>query len=295
MITIMGATGHTGRKTAETLLRAGETVRALGRNPEKLEALARLGAEVRLGDASDPGFLTDAFRGADGVYTLLPADRQSPDYRAKQDQHGEAIVAAVRQSGVRYVVALSSLGAELPEGTGMIAGLHAQEQRLKRLAGVNVLLLRAVHLFENFHAYFRTIREEGYSGDSVMPDLAVPMVASADIAGVAAEALRSRDWEGIHVRELLGPRDISYADATLLLGEQIGIVDLQYIQFSYQEMARSLVQAGFSKSFADHYVEMTRAFNEGRVKPLGGRTRRNTTSTRFEDFAIELGRAYEAT
>jgi hypothetical protein len=39
---------------------------------------------------------------------------------------------------------------------------------------------------------------------------------------------------------------------------------------------------------------MTRAFNEGTVKPLQGRTSENTTPTRFEAFADELARAYQA-
>lgn len=51
---------------------------------------------------------------------------------------------------MRYIVALSSLGADLREGTGPIAGLHAQEERLKRLEGINVLLLRPVSFFEDF-------------------------------------------------------------------------------------------------------------------------------------------------
>jgi hypothetical protein len=40
------------------------------------------------------------------------------------------------------------------------------------------------------------------------------------------------------------------------------------------------------------YVEMTRAFNEGTIKPV--RTRENTTPTRFEDFADEWASAYKA-
>ena len=44
----------------------------------------------------------------------------------------------------------------------------------------------------------------------------------------------------------------------------------------------------------DLYVKMTRAFNEGTVKPRNGRTAENTTPTRFEDFAEELARAYRA-
>jgi uncharacterized protein YbjT (DUF2867 family) len=294
MITVMGATGNTGKKITRALLNAGEKVRALGRSKEKLAELERLGAEILAGDTSDPAFLTKAFRGADAVYTLLPTDRQAPDYRARQDREGETIVEAVRESGVRYVVALSSLGGELAEGNGLIAGLHAQEERLKTLDGVNVLILRPVSFFENFSDYFGLINDQGITGDSVLPDLPLPMVATRDVAEVAAAALRARDWTGVVVRELLGPRDLSYAEATRILGESIGKPELQYIQLDYSEMADSLVQAGLSESFARLYVDMTRAFNEGRVRPRNGRTPANTTPTRFEDVAEELAVAYES-
>jgi uncharacterized protein YbjT (DUF2867 family) len=171
MITVMGATGHTGKKITEALLEAGEKARALGRSKSKLAELKSSGAEVLTGDVTDATFLTKAFRGADAVYTFLPTDRRSPDYRAEQDREGEAIAKAIRDSGVRYVVALSSLGADLSEGTGVIAGLHAQEGRLKRLEGVNILLLRPVSFFENFYETLGLIKHEGINGDSVAPDL----------------------------------------------------------------------------------------------------------------------------
>ena len=195
---------------------------------------------------------------------------------------------------MRYGVALSSVGADLSEETGVIAGLHAQEERLKRLAGVNVQLLRPVSFFENFHETLGLIKHEGINGDSVTADLHIPMVATRDIADAAAKALKARDWKGVVVRELLGPRDLSYSEATRILRERIGKADLQYVQFSYADEAKALVQAGMSESFANLYVEMTRAFNEGKVKPRDGRTDENTTPTPFEDFADELARAYEA-
>jgi len=226
------------------------------------------------------------------VYTLLPTDRQARDYRAEQDRQGETIAKAIRDSGVRCVVALSSMGADLAEGTGVIAGLHAQEERLKRLDHVNVLLLRPVSFFENFYDSLELIRQEGIVADCVAPDLAMPMVATRDIAEAAATALRARDWSGVAVRELLGPRDLSYAEATSILAERIGKPDLAYVALSYADMEKALVQAGLSETFAGQYAEMTRAFNEGRVKPR--RTPANTTRTRFEDFVGELARAYQA-
>ena len=79
-----------------------------------------------------------------------------------------------------------------------------------------------------------------------------------------------------------------------MLGERIGQPDLPYVQLADAEMADALVGAGLSASFADLYVEMTRAFNATRVHPLDGRTTRNSTATAFEDFAAELAGAYAA-
>ena len=78
------------------------------------------------------------------------------------------------------------------------------------------------------------------------------------------------------------------------IGESIDKPDLKYVQFSYADQAKALVQAGLSESFAGLYVAMTRAFNEGTVKPREGRTPENTTPTLFEDFVPELARAYQA-
>jgi uncharacterized protein YbjT (DUF2867 family) len=281
MITVMGATGRIGSKITNLLLKQGESVRALGRSERKLSELQSAGAEVLAGDASDAAFLTNAFRGATAVFTLLPYDPQSSDYRAIQDRQGEAIVKAVRESGVRYVVALSSVGADQPSGTGPIAGLHAQEERLRRIDDVNLLLLRPGSFFENFYDSLELIKHEGIIGDSVAPEVALPMIATRDIADAAAKALTARDWKGVVVRELLGPCDLSYAEATCIIGERIGKPDLAYVQFPYADMAEALMKVGFSENVAGLYVEMTRAFNEGRVKPCEGRKPENTTPTRL--------------
>jgi hypothetical protein len=96
------------------------------------------------------------------------------------------------------------------------------------------------------------------------------------------------------VRELLGARDLSFAEATRIIGTRIGKPDLKYVQFPYADFASSLVQMGISASMAGLYAEMARAFNEGKIKSREGRTPENTTQTRFEDFTGDLARAYEA-
>jgi len=96
------------------------------------------------------------------------------------------------------------------------------------------------------------------------------------------------------VRELLGPRDLTQAEATRILGTRLGKPDLSYVQFPYADFIGALVQSGLSESVASLYAEMSRALNEGKVKSLEGRRPENTTPTRFEDFTAELEAAYRA-
>ncbi|HLU54193.1 MAG TPA: NAD(P)H-binding protein [Pseudonocardia sp.] len=285
----MGATGNVGRKIVQGLLAAGEPVRAVGRNERVLAELAAAGAEPVAGDAGDAAFLTAAFRGADAVHTMLPYSATAPDFRAEQAALGTAIATAVRESGVRKVVAQSSLGAELAEGTGFIAAsLHPHERRLRALDGVDVLLLRPTLFFESVVAGAAGVEATGVYADVIAPDVPVPMISTRDVAAAAVEALRARDWTHGEVRELLGPRDLTYPEAARILGAAMGRPDLEYVQLPGAEMAAALVQAGFSPDTAALQVEMGEAISSGTITPQGGRTHRNTTPTRFEDVVSEL-------
>jgi uncharacterized protein YbjT (DUF2867 family) len=296
MITVMGATGNTGSKITQLLLEGGEEVRALGRSPEKLAELEALGAETVAGDVRDADYLASTVAGADAVYTLTAFDPTLPDYHADQDRRGEAIASAIRESGVRHVVALSAIGGELASGNGFIASLHRQERRLRALDHVNLMILRPGAFYEGFYAALETIRREDVVADTVAPEAKVPMIATADVAAVAAGALLERNWSGVVVRELVGPRDLTYAEATAAIGAAIGQPDLQYVQLPDEELVAILTEAaGFSSDFAAVFVEFNQALSEGRLHLLEGRNESNTTTTEFEEFAAELAHAYAAT
>ena len=220
---------------------------------------------------------------------------QAEDYSAFQDQVGEAIVGAIQESGVGHVVFLSSIGADQPTGTGPIAGLHRQEGRLRSLEGVDVLALRPGFFFENHFETLGLIKHQGINGGAVAPDTSLPMIATRDIAEVAAKELEERDFSGFVVRELLGPRDLTMAEANGIIGDAIGNPDLPYVQFPYEDFEASLTQMGLSASVAALYAEMAKGFNAGMVRSLEGRSAANTTPTSLEAFAAEvLAPAYQA-
>ena len=288
MMTIMGASGRVGGQLAQRLLAAGQPVRGLGRSPARLAMLAAAGADVMAGDASDADYLAEAFRGADAVFTMMPFDPAAADFHDHQRRHGEAIARALRASGVRRVVALSSIGAELAQDNGPVAALHRQEARLQAIVGLDLLLLRPGSFFENLDQAPAMSREQGVLADAYAPEVPVPMVATADVAQVAAEALLRRDWHGTAVREVLGPRELSHAELARIIGECIGNPGLSYIQVAYGAWRDVLIASGVAPAVAPILVELARSINERRVRPAraGGRVIR--TSTRFEDHVAGL-------
>src|SRR5262245_47118760 len=217
MITILGASGKTGRATAEMLLDKGEKVRVIARHREPLAALVKHGAEAVVGDIGEAQFLASALHGSDAVYALIPPNPTAPDFLAYADDIGEGITQAVRSAGIKHVVFLSSVGADQASGTGPIVGLHRQEKRFAAVKGLNTVTLRAGYFFENHFMTLGLIKHEGINGSALAGDVAFAQVATRDIGAAAAHALRARDFSGLEVREVLGPRDLSMDEATRIL------------------------------------------------------------------------------
>ncbi|MCI0444691.1 NmrA family NAD(P)-binding protein [bacterium] len=292
MYVITGATGNTGNEIARKLLQSGKKVRAIARDKNRLKSLEAQGAEIRQGSLDDSKFLANTFEGATAVYAMIPTDQRAEDLFAYMNRIGESIYKALRQSKVPNVVNLSSIGAALPSGTGPISGLHHQEQRLNQLEA-NVLHLRPTFFMDNFLVDIPMIREMGIMGSPARPDVILPMIATKDIGDVAADRLNRLDFKGKTVLDLLGPRDVAFAEAAKILGAAIGKPDLPYVQFSYEDAEKGMVQGGLSADIAEKYVEMYRSFNDGVIKPIP-RKPENITPTTIEQFAKIFADAYNA-
>src|SRR5258708_4421255 len=256
---ILGASGNTGSIIADSLLSKGKKVRVVGRDLGRLHRFVRQGAEAFTAYVSDAAALTKAFSGARAAYLMSPPPKSQED----QERESDAIAKAVTESGLRYAVHLSACGAQVPEGTGPIAGLHSSEQKLNAISGLNVLHLRAAHFMENNLAAIDMIHGIGIFGHALLPDLKLPMIATRDVGDYAAQRLLDLDFSGKQTSELLGERDLSMTEATAVIARGIGKPDLRYEQFPYHQVQQALTQTGFSPRKAEVYIEMFQAINAG--------------------------------
>ena len=204
------------------------------------------------------------------------------------------ISTSLKSARVEYIVKLSSLGAHRPDKTGPILGLYDQERRLNWLKEVNLMHLRPTFFMENLYNSIPLIKVKGINGTPLKGDLAIPVIATKDIARVASECLLSLDFEGVSICELLGQRDMTMTEMTLILGKAIGMDTLEYVQFSLEDAESSMLEAGFSPDAAKSLLELYQSINEGIVIAGAKRAEDNTTETSFEEFVETFSAFYSA-
>jgi uncharacterized protein YbjT (DUF2867 family) len=284
MIVITAATGRIGSKTAALLLAEGKKVKLISRDPNKLEKMRDQGACTAKGDMMDSAFLTEAFTGADAVFLLLPPSLTADNIAAFQQAAGEAQVEAVVNAGVKSIVFISSLGIEASGNGSIVNGLALQEKRLNALpADVNVISLRPTGFMENLLTQIGLIRQFNAIYSPLRADLKTGIIATQDIATVAARKLSDLDFRGKNILNLLGSRDYAQREMASIVGNAIGQADLAYVQVSYEDNRKAMIQHGISESVADGLINMLKNIDAG--LSMVERLPENTTPTTLEYFA----------
>jgi uncharacterized protein YbjT (DUF2867 family) len=282
MILLTGATGTVGRATAAALTAAGVPFRVAARTPLKAEALGMAAVEM---DWDRPETLGAAFAGADKLFLLTPVSERQAEYVA-------AAALAAKQQGIRHIVRLSVIDAEVEPGYAM-GRVHRAGERSIEASGIPWTFLRAGSFAQNFVNYY-----------GVDPYKSVPVylphgpggaswVDARDVGEVAAKALTESGHEG-KAYVLTGGEAVATADAIALLGEALGR-QYEYIDVPEQAAREAMRAHGAPPWIVDALAELNaliRANQHNYVSPavrqLLGRPPRS-----FRTYADDLaaGRA----
>lgn len=207
MITVMGASGRTGRRVVAGLRAADVEVHRVSRS----DALA------------------GAFAGADAAYVILPDDMRAPQFHADRRRMADAIAEAVRQADVSRLVLVSSAVASLgPETRSFGADLAYLEELLLQTS-VAVTVLRAAYFQDNVVTALPSVRRDGVY-PSLFRSSAAPvrMVAAADVGAAAVRALLAPKAKR-EIVDVVGPAYSSEGVAAILgrrLGRPVTVLSL---------------------------------------------------------------------
>jgi NAD(P)H dehydrogenase (quinone) len=262
---VTGITGQVGGVVARRLLAAGHAVRAVVRSGEKGKVWAAQGCEVAVAEMNDVAALEAAFAGSAGVFVLLP-----PNFApSKGFPETAAVIAALHRAleaaQPGKVVCLSTIGAQASE-PNLLTQLHMMEQALGRLP-MPVAFLRAAWFMENAAGDVEAAVQTGVIQSFLQPlDKPVPMVATADIGGVAAELLQEHAT-GRNIIELEGPHRVTPNGLAVAFSKALGCT------IRAEAVPREKWDALFkAQGIADPAprMRMLDGFNEGWIEFEGG-------------------------
>ncbi len=312
-IVVTGSLGNISRPLAEELIQKGHSVTVISSRPEKKKEIEALGARAAIGNLKDAAFVTEVFTGADAVYCMLPPFNYFDpklDVMEEARVYASTYAKAIRQSGVKRVVHLSSIGAHLEKGNGLLAFHHLAESILRELPPeVAIIHMRPVGFYNNLLDFKEMIKGKGllgrfltlrYSGFMDMlkgktgiiaanygADDKTLWVSPKDIASTIAEEI-SFPFTGRKFR-YIASEELTCNQIAGTLGKAIGKPYLKWALMSDKQMLGGLKMFGIPQARAEGIVEMNAAIHSGLVDEDYYRNRpKELGRVKLADFAKEF-------
>ena len=264
-IIVTGSLGNISKPLTIELVQKGHTVTVISSDPQKQNQIEALAATAAIGSLEDVGFLTHTFTGADAVYSMVPPNNyfdHNLDLAAYYSRIGGNYKQAIEQSGVKRLVNLSTIGANLSRGNGILIGAHHVQNILNELhPEVSITHLRPTSFYYNLLGYIQMIKSEGYIASNYGGDDIVPWVSPIDIASAVAEEIEMQ-FTGRKVR-YVASEEKTCNETAALLGAAIGKPDLKWICISNDDMLSGLVGVGMAPKIAAGLVEMYEGLHTG--------------------------------
>ncbi|HTB23795.1 MAG TPA: NAD(P)H-binding protein [Puia sp.] len=293
-IILTGSLGHIGKPLTEELVQKGHGVIVISSKPEKQKDIEALGAVAAIGNVEDAEFLTKTFKGADLVYTMLPPANSYFDPNFDLMRYTRSVASnfakAIRQSDVKRVIHLSSIGAHLEKGSGLILYHRAAEDILNNLSDVSITFMRPVGFYYNLYSFLPVIKKQGFIAANYGADDHLVWVSPIDIAAAIVHEIET---QAVHRKIIYVASDeLTGNETASILGEAIGKPDLKWILLSNEQWQSRLEAAGMNPVIATGFIEMFAAQHSGLLMEDYYRNRPGLGKVKMKDFAKEFATVY---
>jgi uncharacterized protein YbjT (DUF2867 family) len=284
MIVVTTPTGSIGHQVIAGLLRSGEPLRVIARDPSRLSSQVSERVEVVRGSHGDIGVVDKAFAGADAVFWLVPPDPRATSVEAAYLDFSRPACDAFKSQGVGRVVGVSALGRGVPGNAGYVSASLALDDLIAS-TGVSYRALTMPSFMDNLLRQVEAIKSQGMFFAPISGDLKAPVCATRDIADAATRLLLDPSWSGTGSVPVLGPEDLSFNDMAQIMSEVLRR-PISFQQTPVEAFRSRLADHGMSEAMAQGMVDMATAKNNG-LDNAEPRTPQATTPTTFRQWCEE--------
>ena len=253
MILLTGATGTTGRRVARRLTKWGYKFTAMVREPEKVSGLKSSKVELIKGDFKKPDSLRRAMEGIEHAFLLPP----NTENQFKLERN---FIDAARESGVRYLVKYSAIGAD-PDSPARLLRWHGEAEKYLEQSGLRYSIVRPNIFMQNFtNLYARLIREEK---EFRLPfgDARCGWVDVRDIGRLIARMLTENGHQN-NILTVTGPETLRCKDLAEILSHAVG-KKIEYVDVKPKEFKKEMIETGVPEIMAEAATELFKLVSDG--------------------------------
>lgn len=249
---VTGATGNIGSKVVAELQKQNVSIRAFVRDPKKAEAMLGQSVELAVGDFADATSVRRALENVESVFLACSNDPRQVEYET-------SVIDAAVAAGVRRIVKLSALGAEVGSLVAFWDWHGKIEQHLRSVAPSAVILQPGFSM-TNLFAAAEGIR---YQGMLFAPaeGARISMIDPHDVASAAAVALTDNGHDG-KTYILTGPEAIIYEQVARDLSVATGQT-ISFVAVPDEAAQQAIVASGMPEFVAEQIVAVFGALRRG--------------------------------
>ncbi|MCC4227893.1 NAD(P)H-binding protein [Zunongwangia profunda] len=296
-IVLTGSLGRIGKPLTQNLVNNGHSVIVISSKPERQEEIEMLGAKAAIGRMQDVDFLINTFKGADAVYLMIAWDAignifdKNINFPTEFINIAEKYKQSVKQSGVKKVVLLSSIGAHTNQGIGSLSVYKGIEDTMNQLpADVSIKFMRPVAFYPNLFRFMQSIRTEEAIIQSYGGNTKEPWVSPLDISNVIVEELE-KPFEGRSFRYIASD-EVSPNEVATILGEAIGNRKLKWQTVSAEQLLNGMQVSGMNEWVAKGFIEMQAAQGTGILYEDFYKNKPELGKVKMTEFTKEFASVY---
>lgn len=258
-VLVTGATGNVGSNVVRQLVDLGVPVRALSRDRDRVSHLLGSAVECAVGDFDDVGSIEVALKGVGQLFLASPNHPRQLEWES-------AVIDAAATSGVRRIVKLSAIGAEVGSPLAFW-DTHGRVEAHLRQTHAEAVVLRPAFYMSGLLASAATIKQ---AGRLFLPagDAKVAMIDPLDVAAVAATVLTRSGNDG-ETLPLTGPEALTFTEVAQLLSHAVGR-SVEYVDVPDEAARAAMVESGTPAWLAENVVILFGLIRSGALSETTG-------------------------